>query len=119
MLRTLIGLGWVFFGLIFLFRPGMFRFWLRWRSLVSIRWTLFWLALGAGFSLIFAVLGMPGWLPKILGLVGLVAILKAFFFLKCESSTWLVELLADLPEEAYRWIALVYLAIGLALIFVL
>lgn len=119
MLRVLIGLLWICFGLIFLHRPQLLHHWLRWRSLRKIRWTLFWAALGAGVSLIMAAWPLHGTLATLMVLAGIIGVVKAYFFLKCESSEWLVERLAELPEEAYRWLALVYIGIGLMLIFVL
>jgi hypothetical protein len=119
MIRVLIGLLWIFFGLLFLWRPGVFRAWLRWRSLRKIRWTLFWFTLGCAISLLLATWPLSGFLPKLLLLVGIVGIVKAYFFLKCEASEWLIERFADLPEEAYRWYALAWIAIGLILVFVL
>jgi hypothetical protein len=118
MVKVLIGLCWIFFGLIFFLRPWIFRSWLRWRSLRKIRWTLFWFALGLGISLIVAAWSLPGWLAKIVIVVGLFGIAKGYFFLKCESSEWLIERLADLPEEAFRWYAMAYILIGLLLVFV-
>ena len=119
MVKVLIGLCWIFFGLIFFLRPWISRSWLRWRSLRKIRWTLFWFALGGGISLVVAAWSLPGGLAKIVIALGLLGIAKGYYFLKCESSEWLIEHFAELPEGAFRWYAMVYVVIGFLLIFVL
>ena len=80
---------------------------------------MFWAALSAGISLIVVAWPLTGWLAKVVIVAGIFGIIKAYYFLKCQSSEWLIERLTELPDEIYRWFALGYIAIGLLLIFVL
>jgi len=115
-MRTVIGLIWLLAGGLLVLRPEVFRGWVRWRSERRIRAALCWLSGFAGVSMLLVGLGFSGMLAKLLIIFGMAALVKAWYFHRCESADWVVRLLAELPETAYRWYGLVWLVIGLLLV---
>lgn len=112
MLLTLLGWIWLISGIIFLLKPHWLRNKLKKKSLKAIRGWAFGLGLALGFLLVKATWGMPGWLPKLIFLLGLIAVFKGVFFLKARSAGRVVDWLVSQPVRVFRMFAVGQVVIG-------
>jgi len=112
MLLTILGWFWIITGVIFLLNPQMCRNKLKKKSIKTVKQIFFGFALVLGILLIKATWGVPGILPRILMILGLIGIGKAFFFLKAQSADKLITWFLDQPLKFFRMWAVGQIVFG-------
>lgn len=116
MIIKLIGLFWVVMGVVFLIKPEMLKNRLQRKSLKKTKRTLFIFTLILAVSLLWASLGVSGVVPKIIAILGIIGIIKAFFYLNSKTAEKLIEVFAQKPLSVFRAGAGVYILIGIAIL---
>lgn len=115
MIAKIIGLIWVIWGVIVLVKPEALRKKLQIKGSKKLKKSLFLLILFFSFTLIIAALKADGILFKVLIVLGLLGLFKAFIFLKSKVSDKLIELSSKLSLAIYRAAGAIYIVIGLSL----
>lgn len=118
MLLKILGWFWVITGVLFLFKPEFLRNRLKKKSVKKLRRFFFAIALALGVLLIKATWGVPGVLAKIVLVCGLIAIIKAFFFLKSASADVVIAWFLAQPLEFLRGWAAVQIGFGVIVLIV-
>jgi uncharacterized protein YjeT (DUF2065 family) len=104
-------------GLVFLLYPEGLRRRLRKKALRRIRRYFFAAAVFLGILLISAGWKYEGILPKILVLIGIIAILKGLFFLKSKAADKITEWILEQPVLFLKIFAACQIVLGLLIIF--
>ena len=117
MIAKIIGYLLVVFGGLFFVKPNLLQARLKGKAAKQVRRILFAIALFFGILLISVTWKYHGLLPKIILLIGIIAILKSFYFLKAKSSGKAIEWMVKQPIHYFRIYAVVQVVIGLLMIF--
>jgi len=112
----IIGFIWVIWGILVLIKPEILRKKLQTKGSKKLKKNLFLLTLFLSITLIIASLKASGLLPKILLVLGIIGIFKAFIFLKSKASDRLIAFSASLPLTVYRAGGALYIVIGLSIV---
>ncbi len=113
MIAKIIGIIWVIWGIVILVKPEILRKKLQTKGSKKLKKNLFLLTLFLSITLIIASLKASGLLPKILLVLGIIGIFKAFIFLKSKASDKLIAFSANLSLSVYRAGGALYLVLGL------
>lgn len=116
MLAALLGWLFIIMGIIFMLRPQILRDKLCKKSYKIMRKYLLGLSVFLGILMIGAAWRYEGILPKIIMVVGIIAILKGFLLLKSKLADKMVEWLAKQPLIIFRIGASMHIAIGIVLL---
>ena len=116
MLLKILGWVWIVSGILFFIKPLWFRNRLQKKSYKKIRGILFAIALTLSILLIKAVWGHPGLAAKVVLVLGIGGIIKAFFFLKVKAADTLIEWFIKQPLKVFRLFAAIQIVIGLMLL---
>ena len=117
MLSTIIGFFFVMFGIVFLLYPESLRKRLRKKALRKLRRYFFGAALGTGILLISLGWRYAGVLPKILAVVGVVAVVKGLLLLKSRAAEEATQWILKQPVLTLRIFAGAQIALGLLILF--
>ena len=117
MFSYIIGSLFIMLGILFLLYPESLRKRLRKKALRKIRKYLFAGAITLGILLISTGWKYEGLLPKILVLVGIVAIFKGVFFLKSRAADKVTEWILKQPVIVLKIFAICQIILGLLIIF--
>jgi len=117
MLLNIIGWFYIIFGVIYLIKPNWLQGRLKKKSTKKLKRIFFALAFIIGALLIKATWGMEGLIPKIIMVIGIIAIFKSVFFLKAKSSEKLIQWWMDRPINFYRIWSVGMLAFGAFLVY--
>ena len=111
-------LGWFFIGMgmLFILKPQILQNKLRRKSAKVLRKYLFLIAVFFGILLFKAGWGHPGFLPKIIMILGIVAIFKGVFLLKAKASDKILKWYAGRPLIFFRIGAIFYILIGILIL---
>jgi len=115
MITKIIGIIWVVWGILILVKPEVLRKKLQTKGSKKIKKNLFLLTLFLSITLIIVSLKVSGLLPKILLILGVIGIFKAFIFLKSKASDKLIAFSANLSLSIYRIGGAMYIVLGLAI----
>lgn len=115
MIAKIIGLIWVVWGILILIKPEILRKKLQTKGIKKLKKNLFLLTLFLSITLIVASFKASG-LSKILLVLGIVGIFKAFIFLKSKASDKLIAFSANLSLSVYRAGGAFYIILGLSII---
>lgn len=116
MLTTIIGWIWTVAGVLFVWRPDWMKSWHTKRGVNHVRNMLFFTGLAIAFSLFGVARELGGAMGTVLIVLGVVAILKAFLFLRRTFTAWVIALMSPWPLWVFRGLAVLYVAIGVALL---
>ena len=116
MLAKIFGWFWIIMGVLFLIKPQLLRRRLQVKSTKKLRKALFLITLFLAVSLILASFKAAGILPKIITLVGIIGIFKAFFFLKSKAAESLIAWISRQPLKIFRFGAVGYIIMGLIIL---
>ncbi len=118
MFAKILGVFWIAMGLLWLIKPEVLRNKLRKKTTRKLKWAVY------AFLLVFAaqLLGIAlkaEWLiAKVVGVVGVVLVLKTGFSLTSKASGGLSAVMERIPVEGLRLWAGFFLATGLYLFFI-
>ena len=102
MLTKLLALIWITLGSLWLMKPEWMRGWLKRKITRKMRWTFFGIALVVGFYLIGIAFRLEGTLPKIAGLFGVIAVIKAILLVSSKSLDKTAVWVSGLPLSVLR-----------------
>jgi len=117
MLVKIVGTIWIIMGIIALIWPGYLQKRLGRQSVRKVKKYLFALAVILGVLLIAAAWGHPGWWPKVLVILGIIAIIKGLFFLKGQAAEKMLEWFGRQSLGFFRFAAIVYIILGILIIY--
>ncbi len=111
-------LGWLFvgIGILFFIRPNTLREKLKKKSIKRIKKYLCIIAISIGILLIKASWGIKGILAKAIIVLGILAIVKGFFFIKGKASEKVIVWFSKQSLLLFRFIALIYLGLGIIIL---
>ncbi len=115
MIAKIIGTIWVIWGILILVKPEILQKKLQTKGLKKLKKNLFLLTLFLSITLIIASFKAEGLLPKVLLVLGIIGIFKAFIFLKSKASDKLIAFSSNLSLTVYRLAGAVYIAIGFSI----
>ncbi|RKY33577.1 MAG: hypothetical protein DRP68_01945 [Candidatus Omnitrophota bacterium] len=111
-------LGWLFIvlGTFFFLKPAFFKKILVRKSIKKVRKLLFLLAITVGILFISASWKMKEFLPKLIMVLGIVIIIKDFFFIKGKISEKLLGWFSKKPLIYFKFFSLIYIVIGVLIL---
>lgn len=112
MIFDILGWIWIVTGALFFWKPEWLRGRLLRKGKRKARGILFMAALVVGGIIIKAAWGVPGLLGKIALVIGIIAIVKAFFFLNAKSAEHLLGWFEKQPVQYLRGYAVLQIAVG-------
>jgi threonine/homoserine/homoserine lactone efflux protein len=117
MISKIIGIIWILLGILWLAKPDLLRNRLKKKMSRKMRRIVSGVVIVLGLFLIGGIITSPGLLVKIIGIIGVIVIIKAVLVLTSKTSEKALEWLADRPLFIFRiWAGIVLLA-GAALVF--
>ena len=118
MLSKIVGAIWIVLGLLWLIKPEGLKNRLKKKLNRRMRRVVFGFILVFGFLMIGSAFKVPGLLPKIIGIIGMIIAIRAIILLMSKASEKMFDWWAERPLIYFRVWALIILAIGLLLVFV-
>lgn len=116
MLAKIFGLLWIVIGILFFIKPHLLRKKLQAKGTKKLKKQLFTLTLVLSIVLILAALKATGLLPKIIVIVGIIGIFKAFLFLSLKASDKMISWSAQRSLNFFRFGGVAYIVIGIILL---
>lgn len=116
MLSTVLGIISIITGALWLYKPEGLRNRLTKKMNRKLKLIVYGFVIVFGFMIVGSVLGASGFLPKVVGIIGLVIAIKGIFLITTKTSEKMSDWLADKPLSFYRIWASVVLVIGIMLI---
>lgn len=117
MLSYIVGSLFIMIGLLFFLYPEGLRRRMRKKALRRIRRYFFAGAVFLGILLISVGWKYEGMFPKILAVAGIIAVLKALFFLKSKTADKVTEWIIEQPVLFFKIFAVCQIALGLVIMF--
>jgi hypothetical protein len=117
MLSKILGVIWILLGVWWLIRPEALKNRLKRKMNRRVRRVVYGFLLVFGFLMIGSVFKTPGLLPKIIGIVGMIIVIKVIMLITSRTSEKVFDWWAERPLIFFRIWALLVLAIGTMLMF--
>ncbi len=117
MFSNILGWAWVVMGVFFFCRPQFLKNKLQKKAIRKIRGQLFLLALIISGVLMRISWGVPGVWAKIVFIIGILGVIKAFFLLQGKIVEKIAQWLSSKPPAFFRLGALFHIGFGLVLVF--
>ena len=117
MLSNIVGSIFILLGVVFFLYPESMRRRLRKKAIRRLRGYFFAAALFFGFLLISAGWRHEGLLPKILMVLGIVAVLRGLLFLKSKATEEVTAWILERPTLHLRGFAVGQIALGCLILF--
>ena len=115
-MAKILGFLWVFFGIIWLIRPQMLKNRLKRKINRRMKFAIFGALLILGILMIGSVMKAEGFLPKIVGIIGAILIIKGILVLVSKASGKLWAWWAEQSLLFFRIQALIFIVIGIILL---
>ena len=116
MLAKITGTIWILLGLLWLIKPEALKRRLKKKMSRAIRWTIYGFIFMLGFLLIGSIIKLNGMLPRMIGLIAIIVIVRFLMILTSKTSEKVLSKLAERPVIFFRLWALFILATGVALV---
>ena len=116
MLVTILGWVLVVMGTLYLLKPEALRKRMQKQGLKKIRHYLFLLTALVSMLFIGAAVNLPGIWGAILLILGIIGVIKAFFFLKAKAAEKLLNWFFTMPLSILRAGGCLYILLGLSLL---
>lgn len=115
-MAKILGIIWVVLGVLWLIKPEALKNRLKRKVNRKMRWTIYGFLIVFGILMVGSVIKIPGFLPKVVGVIGAILVIKGIllFFSKASDKLW--AWWAERPLFYFRIQALIILAIGIMLI---
>lgn len=111
-------LGWVLIamGTLYLLKPEALRKRMQKQGLKKVRGYLFFLTILVALLFVGAAVNLPGIWGKVLFALGIIGIIKAFFFLQAKAAEKMINWIFTMPLMLFRIGGCLYILLGLFLI---
>ncbi len=119
MLLNIVGWLWIVFGVLFLVWPQLLQKRLRKKGFKMVRRVLFLMTFLLAGGLISVSFKTGGLVSKILMIIGIIGIIKAFFLLKSKAAEKLMEWFLKQPLVLFRAGGIIYIAVGVFILTIL
>lgn len=116
MFAKIFGWFWIIMGILFLIKPAMLRNKLQKKSFKILKKYLFAIAIILGLFLIGVGLKHQGILSKIIMVLGIIGVLKGFFFIKSKAAEKIVGWVIKQPLSFFRIAASCYILLGILIL---
>lgn len=117
MLNKIVGIFFLLLGILFFLKPRLFLRWIQKKAHKRLKLLLFGILFFLGGALLKIGFSFPGWLAKLLILVGLFFLVKGILILKAKASQQILEVSSRIPINVYRASSLFYIILGLYLLY--
>ena len=117
MLAKVIGFLWVLFGFLWLARPQALKGRLQRKMGRKTRWIVYGFLIVFGFLMMGSVIRTPGFLPKFIGVLGMVITIKAIMLLTSKTSEKFVTWWSERSMLFFRVLAAAFIALGGAMLY--
>ena len=118
MLSKILGTIWIILGILWLIKPEGFRNRLKRKMNRKMRRIVLGFLLVFAFLMIGSVFKAPGVLAKIIGVIGIIIVIRGILLLTSKASEKMREWLSERPLMYFRICASILLVIGLLMVFV-
>ena len=118
MLSKVLGLIWIILGLLWLFKPEILKSRLEKKMNRRMRRVVYGFIRVFGFLMIGSVFKTPGLVPKIIGIVGMIIVIKVIMLITSRTSEKIFDWWGERSLNFFRILALCILAIGIMMMFV-
>lgn len=115
MLSKILGGIWILLGILWFAKPQVLRDRLKRKMARKIKWIIFGFILVFGFSLLGSIIKAEGLFLKIVGIAGLIIVVKAILLVTTKTSDKMTNWWQDRPLIFFRFWGLFFLATGLGL----
>lgn len=117
-MAKILGFIWILLGILWLVKPQALKNRLKRKIGRKMRWTIYGFLIAFGILMVGSVIKAPGLLPKIVGITGLLLVIKGILLLLSKASEKLWEWWAKQPLSVFRLQAFCIIAIGIMLILI-
>jgi hypothetical protein len=117
-MAKILGFIWIILGILWLAKPQALKNRIERKMNRKMRWTIYGFLIIFGILMVGSVIKAPGLLPKIIGIIGLILIIKGISLLLSKASEKLWKWWAEQPLAIFRLQAFCILAIGIMLILI-
>lgn len=117
MITKIFGYLILLWGVIFFFFPQYFRKMIGKKTTKKIKRYIFSFAIILGILFLSIAFTHKGVVAKLIGILGIIAVVKAFFFLKRRLAERIIKWVLSQPLSFFRMGAVIYIVIGLAIIY--
>jgi len=118
MLSTIVGCIWVLLGLLWTFKPEMLKNRIKRKMTRTVKWTVLGFVIFFGFMIAGSVIKASGIWPKVIGILGLIIVIKLIMIFISKTSEKAIAWCADRPLIFFRIWGISLLVMGLMLVFV-
>ncbi|HDZ77191.1 MAG TPA: hypothetical protein ENH41_03815 [Candidatus Omnitrophica bacterium] len=117
MFAKIVGWFWIIVGVLFLLKPAMLKNKLQKKSFKKIKKYLFLLAVILGGILVSIGFKYSGFFPKLVMVLGIISIVKGFYFLKGKAAEKVLGWFLNKPLIFFRFSALFYIVLGALILY--
>jgi len=117
MLAKILGTIWILFGAFWVLKPKSLKERLSRKMNKKIHRVVLFFMLIFCFLMVGSVFKAPGFIPKVIGIVGMIIAIKVIMLLTSKTSEKLLAWWGDKPLIFYRILAVFIVSIGLGLVF--
>jgi len=118
MLAKIIGTLWIILGLLWSIKPHILKNRLKRKMARKIKWIILAFVLVFGFTLLGSIITAQEIFLKVIGLIGLIIVIKGIFLLSTKTSDKIIEWMEGKPLIAFRIWGLFILGMGVMLFFI-
>ncbi len=118
MLAKIVGISWIILGFLWVLKPGALKNRLKKKMNRKMKWVVYGFILMFAFMLIGAIIKAQGFLPKVVGLIGLVVAIRSVTLVMSKASGKVSAWWEARPLVFFRIWALIIFATGIALVFI-
>ncbi|MBN1871745.1 MAG: hypothetical protein JW800_04140 [Candidatus Omnitrophica bacterium] len=115
-MARLLGIFWLLFGIVWLIRPDILKNRLKRKMSRRIRWTIYGFLFFFGLIMIGSLIKAEGLLPKIIGILGVILVIKSTLLFLSKTSDRLWKWWAEQPLMIFRLQALIIIIVGAMLV---
>ena len=117
-MAKILGFIWIILGILWLIKPETLKNRLKRKITRKMRWTIYGFLIAFGILMVASVIKAPGLLPKIVGIIGLILVIKGILLILSKASEKLWEWWARQPLAVFRLQAICIIAIGIMLVLI-
>ena len=117
MLSRILGIIWILLGALWIIKPQILRDRMKKKMTRKLRWIVFIFIMAFGFSLIGGVIRAEGFLLKIVGIIGLIIVIKGALLATSKTSEKILSWWQSKPILFFRIWGFFVLIMGVALMF--